>query len=84
MPADVQERIFDGSWTPGECKLRTFIARLDQEGTAQTSRCSDPGAQMCGCIVRQPKPTLACCCMLAGPSLKDARGLRRLVGAVER
>jgi hypothetical protein len=30
----------DGSWTPGESKLRTFNAMLDQEGPAQTSWCS--------------------------------------------
>jgi hypothetical protein len=30
-----------GSWKPGNSKLRTFNAMLDQEGPAQTSWCSE-------------------------------------------
>jgi hypothetical protein len=30
-----------GSWKPGESKLHTFNAKLDQEGPPQTSWCSE-------------------------------------------
>jgi hypothetical protein len=41
ISTSVLRTYMNGCWSPGKSKLRTFNAKLDQEGPAQTSWCSE-------------------------------------------